>query len=213
MRILRYIAFGAGGVILAGGIFLLSVFLHIESVVYGKIFFEPQDIEHSKVGVVLGTSEFLASGSENRYFTHRIDAAEELYNNQKVDVLLMSGDFSGRYYNEPGAMKRALVARGIPEEDIITDGGGVRTLDSVIRAGEVYDYSEFIIISQGFHVKRAVYIGRLSGFQVQGYGAQDVPLKYGVRIHIREFFARIKAWADIYLLDTQPQSLEKNTSS
>ena len=84
-----------------------------------------------------------------------------LYERGKIHHILVSGDNSTAAYNEPEAMRKSLVKAGIPERDITLDYAGFRTLDSVVRASEVFGQgSGFTIISQPFHVERALFIAR-----------------------------------------------------
>ena len=172
-----------------------------DSFIYGSV----SDIPRSKVGLLLGTSPFSHSGRPNLYFSYRIDAAEALFKNGRIKYILVSGDNRKVEYNEPEAMKNALIARGIPETAIYLDYAGFRTLDSVVRCKEVFRESQFTVISQRFHAERAVFLGRSYGFTVNGFAARDVPAAYSVKTGIRESFARMKAVLDIYVLNTSPK--------
>lgn len=169
-------------------------------------FQEVQKTPSNDVGLVLGTSKRLKSGSPNPYFYNRIDAAVQLYKAGKVKYILVSGDNGSRYYNEPLDMKKSLVEKGIPKEAIYMDFAGFRTLDSVIRCKEIFGQSSFTVISQGFHNKRAVFISRMMGIDAIGYDAQDVKNE-SMKMSVREVFARVKTFLDIYILDTKPRFL------
>ena len=125
----------------------------------GRVFVRVEDIPKRKVGLVLGCSPTLGNGQRNLYFSNRMRAAKELYSSGKVDFLLVSGDNSSKDYDEPTAMKRDLVQAGIPEEKIFCDYAGLSTLDSVVRAHKVFGEGRFTVVSQGFHVRRAIYVG------------------------------------------------------
>ena len=150
-----------------------------------------------KVALVLGTSKILQNGYQNAYFYHRIDAAEQLYKSGKASYIIVSGDNSVKGYNEPEDMKLELIARGIPEEKIYEDFAGFRTLDSIIRAKEIFGQEGFIIISQKFHNERAVFLARHYGINAYGYNATDVARYSGLKIQIRERFARVKVFIDL----------------
>ena len=90
-----------------------------------------EQIPTQKAALLLGTSPTLADGRSNLYFTHRIHAAAELYRAGKVRYIIASGDNRKHGYNEPEAIKAALIAQGIPAERIIPDYAGIRTLGSV----------------------------------------------------------------------------------
>lgn len=98
------------------------------------VFDRISDVPQQKVGVLLGTSKLLKNGNSNQYFTNRIEAAVQLFEQDKIQYIIVSGDNSSKEYNEPEDMKIALVERGIPENRIILDYAGFRTFDSVIRA-------------------------------------------------------------------------------
>ena len=156
-----------------------------------------QKLPNSKAGLVLGTSKTLANGSTNYYFKYRIDAAEELYKAGKVKYLIVSGDNSQKHYNEPEDMQKELISRGIPKEHIFMDFAGFRTLDSVVRAKEIFSQDSLIIVSQKFHNERAVYIAEHFGMNAYGYNAKDVNRYTGFKTNIREKFARVKVFFDL----------------
>ena len=156
---------------------------------------------------MLGTSKYNRSGNPNQFFRYRIDAAVKLYFNRKVKYLLVSGDNRTLYYNEPRDMRRALLARGVPDSVIILDYAGIRTFDSVIRCNKVFGQSSFTIISQEFHLERALFIAQHFGLNVIGFEAQAVDENRSVSTVIREYFARFKAVLDVFVLGTKPHFL------
>lgn len=170
--------------------------------------FESLDaLPKNKVGLVLGTSPTTNDGRTNLFFLYRIQAAAELYKAGKVEYLLVSGDNSRKDYDEPSAMRDALVKLGVPAERIYLDYAGFRTLDSVVRANEVFKQQKFSIVSQAFHNQRAVFIGRERGLEVVGYNAREVPSALAPQVQVREYFARVAMVLDMFLLDTQPKFL------
>ncbi len=162
----------------------------------------------TKVAVVLGTAPNLVSGYQNYYFTYRIEAATKLYQSGKVTHFILSGDHGRKNYNEPEAMKQALIKNGVPENVIYLDYAGFRTLDSMIRAKEIFGQNEFIVVSQEFHNQRAVYIARQNGINAYGYNAKDVNKNAGLKTNIREYFARTKVFIDSFF-GIQPKFLGK----
>ncbi|ADQ82290.1 YdcF family protein [Riemerella anatipestifer] len=168
------------------------------------IFSNISEVPTKKVGLVLGTSKYLQNGIPNCYFKYRIDAAAELYKNGKVQYFIVSGDNSRKDYNETEDMKLDLMAHGIPENHIYQDFAGFRTLDSVIRAEDIFGQKTFIIISQKFHNERAVYLARKNGLEAYGYNAQDVNAYAGLKTQVREYFARVKVFYDL-LLGVEPK--------
>ena len=154
----------------------------------------------------MGTAPNLVNGYQNYYFTYRIEAATKLYQSGKVTHFILSGDHSKKNYNEPEAMKQALIKNGIPENVIYLDYAGFRTLDSMIRAKEIFGQKEFIVVSQEFHNERAVYIARQNGINAYGYNAKDVNKNAGLKTNIREYFARAKVFIDSFF-GVQPKFL------
>jgi SanA protein len=122
------------------------------------IFAEILEIPNTKVGLVLGTSKYIADGRRNLFYLYRLDAAKALYDAGKIEYILVSGDNGSVNYNETDTMKTDLVAMGIPEERIYGDYAGFRTLDSVVRAREIFGQERYIIITQTFHLQRALYL-------------------------------------------------------
>ena len=163
----------------------------------GKTFNKVADIKKNKVGLVLGTAKKLKNGSVNLYFKYRINATVALYKNGKIDFVLVSGDNGNKYYNEPTDFKNELIKKGIPKDKIYLDYAGFRTLDSVIRAKEVFNLVEITIISQKFHNERAIFLAEKNGIQAIGFNAKDLIGRYGIKTKIREYFARTKAVLDI----------------
>lgn len=166
-----------------------------------------EDLPFNKCGLLLGTSKYRAEGGINPFFAKRLDAAADLYRAGKIDCIIASGDNSMKNYNEPRAMLQGLKERGIPAEKIHPDFAGFRTLDSVVRAREIFDQNSITVISQKFHNERAVYIGRKWGLDVTGYNALDWEDADGVPVRIREVFARFKAFIDVNLTGEQPKFL------
>lgn len=194
---------------LIGG--LLVLFLVLTNMViywysHKYVFNDSQKIIHNKVGLVLGTSRRVSSGHDNYYFTYRINAAVKLFEEGKIDYLLVSGDNSTKAYNEPRDMYDALIKAGIPSDRIVLDFAGFRTLDSIVRCREVFGQESFTIISQEFHNERAVFLAHAHGINAVGYNAQDVSRGYSVKTRVREVFARSKVFLDL-LVEKQPKFL------
>jgi len=172
----------------------------------GRIFEDVSAIPPTKVGLLFGTTDKV-SGRENLYFRYRIDAAEKVWNAGKLDTLIVSGDNRSRYYNEPEKMKQALIGRGIPADRIVCDYAGLRTLDSVVRAKEIFGADPILFISQRFQNQRAIYLAKANDIEAYGFDARDVETQAGLKTKIREVGARVKMWLDINFLDTRPKHL------
>lgn len=164
-----------------------------------KTFSTLSEIPKNKVGLVLGTSKYLKDGRVNLYFTHRINATVQLFKSGKIDFVLISGDNGSVNYDEPNDFKNELLKKGIPEDKIFLDYAGFRTLDSVVRAKEIFGQNSITVISQEFHNERAIYLASKHAVSAVGYNAKDVSLNYGFKTQLREYLARTKAFLDIVI--------------
>ena len=170
------------------------------------VYDQVERVPFNAVGMVLGTSKNTRSGNPNLHFQTRMDAAAALYHSGKIKHIILSGDNMTRYYDEPKAMKAELLLRGVPDYDMTLDTAGFRTFDSVVRLKKVFGVNSCTIISEKYHVHRAVFISRHYDLKAIGFSAADVPFFYGLRSRSREVLARVKAVLDVYLLDTEPVS-------
>jgi len=175
-----------------------------------QIFFDIRQLPSNDVGLVLGTSKFVASGKENLFFRYRMDATARLFKEGKIKYIILSGNNDSEYYNEPSDMRKALLKLGVPEDVMTLDYAGFRTFDSVVRCKEVFNQDKITIISQNFHNARALYIGNFEGVEAIAFAAQDVPNGYSIKTLIREYLARPLAMVDVHLLrpQTEPDNRE-----
>lgn len=164
-----------------------------------------EELPDLEIALLLGCSEYLGNGRRNLYFSHRIEAALELFHSGRNVTFLVSGDNSRKDYNEPEAMKAALVRGGVPEETVFCDYAGFRTLDSVVRARKVFGAEKFLVISQQFHNERAIFLAQKKGIEAYGYNAADVNYRGGLKTRLREKLARVKTLLDITVLGSQPK--------
>lgn len=157
------------------------------------------NVSSFNTALVLGTNK-LYKNLPNPFFYNRIDATVELYNSGKIKYIIVSGDNSSKSYNESDDMKNELISRGIPEKKIYNDYAGLRTLDSVLRAKDIFGQDTFIVISQEFHLERAIFLGRFYNIEIFGYKAKSVSYD----MWFRERLARIKMYLDL-LFGVQPK--------
>lgn len=173
--------------------------IRVERAVESRIFTSVDFIPHNKVALLLGTNPLNRRGRPNSYFINRINTAAELYHAGKVDFIIASGDNHTKEYDEPTAMRDSLIAHGVPEDRIVLDFAGFRTLDSVARAKEVFGCDSLTIISQEDHNARALYLADANGIDAVAVSA---PLRAGrwvrTRLAIREWLARDKIMLDIW---------------
>ena len=179
----------------------------------GKVFSQTDNIPKNKVGLVLGTSKKLIGGLPNPYYAYRIEAALALYRAGKVDFILVSGDNSTTYYNEPQTFKNDLIEGGIPRDRIFLDYAGFRTLDSMVRAKEVFGLDRVTVISQQFHNERAIYLAEKKGLEAIGFNAEDISMKHGLNVQLREYLARVKVGLNRFCLITERVMNSKPSSN
>lgn len=206
MRWVRRVFFlGLGLVLLVGGVVGYANVAAIWAS-RGKLYANVEALPKAKVGLVFGTTDRVG-GRENLYFRYRIDAAEEVWKAGKVETIIVSGDNRSAFYNEPEKMRAALVERGVPRERIVCDYAGLRTLDSVVRAKEIFGADPVMFISQRFQNQRAIYLADAHGIGSFGYDARDVNTQGSMRTKVREVGARVKMWLDVNFLNTRPRHL------
>ncbi|MYS06652.1 hypothetical protein GTW71_09435 [Streptomyces sp. SID6041] len=155
------------------------------------------DVPARDVAVVFGAG--LWKGRPTPYLAHRLDAAAELYRTGKVRVLLVTGDNSRTAYDEPSAMRAYLTGRGVPDGRIVSDYAGFDTWDSCVRARKVFGVDRAVLVTQDFHIKRAVALCGRAGVDAYGVGVpepHDVTWYYGTT---REVFAAAKGSLDAAL--------------
>lgn len=180
---------------------------HVSSASRDRLYSDISETPEMMVAVVPGTSKYTIRGTRNRYYQNRLDAAYKLFEAGKISYIIVSGDNSEIYYDEPSTMKRDLMAMGIPGNVIYRDHAGFRTLDTVVRTKEIFQVDSFIFVSQRFQNQRAIYIARAFDIDAIGFNARDVSPRGGLRVQARERLARIAAILDVNILRTQPKFL------
>jgi SanA protein len=172
-----------------------------------KVYSDLNKVPHHRIALVLGTSHRTTSGDPNPFFEKRIETAADLYKLGKIDHLILSGDNRSRYYNEPMAMLKALLKKGVPASAITLDYAGLRTLDSIVRCKVIFGQSKFIIITQPFHSYRALFISKFYKIDAIAMVAEEPDFEYSFKVRFREYLARTKAVLDLYVLKTSPRFL------
>ncbi len=160
---------------------------------------DPRGVPDTPVALVLGTKP------GNTYFNDRIEAAVRLFKSGRVKHFLVSGDNTTEDYDEPSAMRDALVAKGVPAGSITCDFAGRRTLDSVARAKQVFGQKEVVIVTQDWHLHRALYLAEHFGLKATGFAAPEhADSTSQMRVGAREWVGRLRAWLDVNVLNSQP---------
>lgn len=131
-------------------------------------------------------------GSPSLMLRDRLEKGIELYENAVALKLLMSGDHGRKDYDEVNLMKSYAMERGIPSEDIFMDHAGFSTYDSMYRARDIFRTEKVIIVSQEYHLYRALYLAEKLGLEAYGVPAEDIAYRGQIYREFREMLARAK---------------------
>lgn len=204
-KIWRHKLLTIGILLLSSLILTISVSIYINKVSAPFIFSDPNQVPESEAALILG-SRVYTNGEMSDILKDRSIKAIELYNLGKVEKLLVSGDHGKKEYDEVNTVKNYLLANKIPAEDIFLDHAGFDTYDSLYRAKEIFQIKKLVIVTQEFHLSRAVYIGNSLGMETYGYIADRQPYIAAKWNSFRESLARVKAFLDL-LLNSKPSYL------
>lgn len=174
----------------------------------GKRTYLVDDVPPSKAAIVFGAG-LTASGAPTAVLKDRVRTAVNLYQAGKVEKILMSGDNRFLNYNEPGAMKSYALELGMPEEDIVLDYAGRRTYDTCYRAGEIFQLDQAILVTQKFHLSRALYTCTALGVESIGVEADLRSYRDEDFWKIREILASLVAFVQVHLTLPEPVLGEK----
>lgn len=176
-----------------------------------KIYKTIDSVEHYKVGIVFGAG-VNANGTPSDMLADRLDTAAKLYEEGKIEKILVSGDNRFDHYNEPEVMYKYLTeTKGVPNENIVRDFAGRRTYDTCVRAKEIWGLEKALLITQGYHLSRALFTCNGLGLQSEGFSAT---LHYYIgeeQYKFREFLALNKAVFDLYVSAPEYVSGEKES--
>lgn len=201
----------AAAILLTGGLALLFVIYINWSMIRDarpNTFSRVDDVPDAPVALVLGARVY-SDGTLSPMLDDRVLSAVELYKAGKVRKLLMSGDNSSTSYDEVTAMRKRAISLGVKSDDVVRDFAGFRTFDSIIRAHELWDIQSMTIVTQAFHLSRAIYTAREHGIEANGLIADRRPYGSKSMAHslIREIASRTVAWLDTKLLHPTPHFL------
>jgi SanA protein len=136
----------------------------------------------------------LPNGGMSGMLADRVDRAVQLWRAGKVSRILVSGDHGTVKYDEPDTMKAALLADGVPARDIFTDYAGFDTWATMVRARKIFGIRSAIVVTQGFHMPRALFLAKAAGLDAWGLTADLRPYgRQGTYSDLREVLARVKA--------------------
>lgn len=168
-----------------------------------RIYAAVSDTPARPAAIVFGAG-YWPSGRLSDALADRMDTAIELYRDGRVNKLLLTGDNRFEDYNEPGRMMEYALAQGVPREDLVPDYAGRRTYDSCYRAKEIFGLEQAVLVTQAFHLPRAIYTCDRLGVEAVGTVADRHAYVYSDWYRLREVFALARAWLDVEVLRPEP---------
>ncbi len=189
-RLLKKILIAAIVVILIFILIIVGIDLYVK-ISANKYIKTDNEIAHDMQAIVVLGARVTPQKTPCPMLKDRLDKSIELYRDEVAPIILVSGDHRNDYYNEVGVMKDYLVKNGVKESDVIMDHAGYSTYDSMLRAVSEFNLTRFVVVTQNYHLKRAVYIGR-SNADVFGVPAEHYRYAVLPKYYFREVFARIK---------------------
>ncbi|MFG6178231.1 vancomycin high temperature exclusion protein [Halomonas sp. THAF12] len=205
---------GVRGLLMSlGALALLAILLFVGANLWmlsetrERIDTEPGHCGPERVGIVFGTSHWTRSGERNPHFEGRMQAAARLYRQGRVMHLLLSGDNSTRYYNEPVTMWRDLRKREVPDAAMTLDYAGFSTFDTLSRARDVFTVDRALLVTQSWHLPRALFIAEALGLEARGCAAPERPSEGVLWLRAREWVARVATLGDLYVWGREPHFL------
>lgn len=205
-RVLFWSLIAVGIIVVLTALAVLVPNLIITRSAHGYIVQSPEDAPHAQCAIVLGAHVY-QDGTPSPMLADRLETGVKLYKLGKVDKLLLSGDHGQTTYDEVNVMLDYVLARGVPEEDVFTDHAGFDTYDTMYRARDVFQVETAIIVTQDFHLSRAVYTARTLGLEATGVVADIQPYGSETRAATREVLARMKAILQLHITQPEPKYL------
>ncbi len=175
----------------------------VEQTYRARVYSRPAAVPSRPLAIVFGAG-YWPSGRLSDALADRMEAAIALYQAGTVNKLLLTGDNRFADYNEPAAMAAYAEARGIPREDLVLDYAGRRTYDSCFRAGAIFGVERAVLVTQDFHLPRALYTCDRLGLEVVGLAADRQTYIRAAWYSLRETFALARAWLDLELIKPEP---------
>jgi SanA protein len=195
MKILKYLPI----------LVIVSLFIFLTPFILMQVryrVFNNRQIE-PKVAIIFGAG--LVNGKPSQVLAARLNEGVVLYKADKVNKILVSGDNTSIYYNEPMAMTEYLVSKGVAQNDIIEDFAGRRTVDTCYRAKKVFNVNSAYLISQPFHLPRALWLCENYGIMSKTVGSANLPFFGTVYQYIRELPSSFKAmFESLNYVDSEP---------
>lgn len=159
------------------------------------------NLPNKEIGLVLGTRKTLQDGQTNIYFSARMETAAKLIKHNKIKKLLLSGARIDDNYDELRDMYGDLLKLGVLPEQMMVDNNGFHTIDSIINAKKIFKINDFIVISQGFHNQRALFIADYYGLQAIGFNAFSPEWSLRrTKVFLREYISRVGIFVNLYFI-------------
>ena len=186
---------------------LLALFLPrlITAIYAAARIFTVETVPPERVAIIFGAG-LRRDGTPTAILRDRVETAFQLYKDGKVEKLLMSGDNRVVDYNEPEAMRQYALSLGVPDEAIVLDYAGSRTYDTCYRAKAVFGVESAILITQDFHLPRALFLCNALGLEAVGVNSNNFYYRKVSRLiwNTRELFATFSAFMDVYVYKPVP---------
>lgn len=200
-----YAAAGVVVCLLLGVALALALRLWVRWRVRSRVYRLEQEIPHAPMAIVLGAGLW-RDGSPTPVLYDRVATGADLYQRGIVKRLLLSGDDDGQGHNEPAAMQKLALQLGVRPDALLLDPAGRRTYDSMYRAKHLHHVEQAVIITQRFHLDRALYLANALGIDAVGVVADRRRYRRLAlqRSRVREVLAAVSAWLDIHLLHPHP---------
>jgi SanA protein len=192
-------------ILLVIGLFALGLPWLIIALYAQPRLYKVENVPHRRVAIVFGAGLW-RDGSPTPVLRDRVATAAQLYFAGKVDVLLMSGDNRYVYYNEPGAMQSYALSLGVPPEAIVLDYAGRRTYDTCYRARDIFGVIDPIMVTQQFHLPRALFTCNILGLDAVGVPADRTEYRRSTQLywHLREIPATLTSFWELYVTHPLP---------
>lgn len=157
------------------------------------------DVPHAEVAIVPGAL-VEPDGDMSAMLAARVEQASRLWHAGKVEKVLVSGDHGTWKYDEPDTMRKALVRDGVTPQDVFEDHAGFDTWATMVRARSIFEVRDAVVVTQGFHMSRALYLADEAGIEATGLTADLQPWGFqGRKSSVREVLSRVKAVVDVSL--------------
>lgn len=204
-KIIKRIVIGIGITIIVGVVAVAGINIFVMATTASKILDVDEASEKKDIDCILVLGAGVrADGTPSKMLKDRLDKTIELYDSGVSETIIVSGDHRTKDYDEVNTMKNYLIDAGIPSECIFMDHGGLSTYDSMYRAKNIFSVKKAIIVTQKYHMYRAIYVAKSFGIDAYGVSAKEISYSGQTKRSIRELLARIK---DVGYCITKPEAV------